>query len=283
MASGRIVVLGDVMTDVVVALHGQIAYGSDTPARIVHRGGGAGANLAVWLARAGAPVTLIAAVGDDAAGAALRAELPDALLHVDAGRPTGTCIVLVDASGERTMLPDPGANEALPVTPLPSGAAHVHVTGYALLRPGSRPAARALLAEAAAAGVPVSVGPSSAAPLAAAGADAFLGWAGGALLVANRDELAVLGGTGDPEAAARALGREVVVTLGAEGALWTDGRAVERVPAVAAEVVDTTGAGDAFAAGLLSVWRPGGDPEAALAAGCRLAARAVAKPGARPR
>src|SRR5215208_2417484 len=113
------------------------------------------------------PVTLIAAVGNDAAGAALRAELPDALLHVDAGRPTGTCVVLVDASGERTMLPDPGANDALPVTPLPSGAAHVHVTGYALLRPGSRPAARALLAEAAATGVPVSIGPSSAAPLAA--------------------------------------------------------------------------------------------------------------------
>jgi sugar/nucleoside kinase (ribokinase family) len=211
----------------------------------------------------------------------LRAELPDALLHVEAGRPTGTCVVLVDASGERTMLPDPGANEALPVTPLPSGAAHVHVAGYALLRPGSRPAARALLAEAAAAGVPVSVGPSSAAPLAAAGADAFLGWAGGALLVANRDELAVLGGTGDPEAAARALGREVVVTLGAEGALWSDGRAVERVPAVAAEVVDTTGAGDAFAAGLLAARLAGAGPRAQLEAGCRLAAQAVARPGGR--
>jgi sugar/nucleoside kinase (ribokinase family) len=281
MEAGRIVVLGDVMNDVVVTLNGQIAYGTDTPARIVHRGGGAGANLAVWLARGGAPVTLIAAVGDDAAGAALRAELPEALLHVDAGRPTGTCVVLVDASGERTMLPDPGANEGLPVTPLPAGAAHVHVTGYALLRPGSRPAARALLAEAAAAGVPVSVGPSSAAPLAAVGADAFLGWAGLALLLANRDEVAVLGGAEDPEAAARGLGREVVVTLGAEGALWTDGRAVERVPAVAAEVVDTTGAGDAFAAGLLAARLAGAGPRAQLETGCRLAAQAVARAGAR--
>ena len=99
MTGGPIVVVGDVMTDIVVALDGPLAYGSDTPARIVHRGGGAGANLAAWLARAGANAVLIGAVGDDLAGAALREELPGALLHVDAERPTGTCVVLVDASG----------------------------------------------------------------------------------------------------------------------------------------------------------------------------------------
>jgi sugar/nucleoside kinase (ribokinase family) len=78
-------------------------------------------------------------------------------------------------------------------------------------------------------------------------------------------------------------GPEIVVTLGADGASWTDGVRTLRRAAEDVAVVDTTGAGDAFAAGLLSVWRPGGDPEAALAAGCRLAARAVSKPGARPR
>ena len=65
--------------------------------------------------------------------------------------------------------------------------------------------------------------------------------------------------------------------------MWTDGARTVRRAAEAVEVVDTTGAGDAFAAGLLSAWRSGGDPDAALAAGCRLAARAVSKPGARPR
>ncbi len=113
----RIVVVGDVMTDVVTTLDGPIAHGSDTRARIVQRPGGGGANVAVWLARAGARVTLIAAVGDDlpgrAAAEALAAEGVDARLTVVAGRPTGSCVVLVEPGGERSMLPDPGANEAL--------------------------------------------------------------------------------------------------------------------------------------------------------------------------
>jgi ribokinase len=73
-----------------------------------------------------------------------------------------------------------------------------------------------------------------------------------------------------------------VVTLGEEGALWTDGSALLRVAAPATEVVDTTGAGDAFAAGLLAARVRGAGPEEALEAGCTLAARAVAATGARP-
>jgi ribokinase len=282
-----IVVAGDVMADVVVALSGPVAHGSDTAARIAHRGGGAAANLAVWLARAGAPVQLIGRVGDDVAGRAVSEELEAAgvaaPLQVDDALGTGTCVVLVDAGGERSMLPDAGANAALEAVPLPSGATHLHVAGYALLHPGSRPAALALLAAARAAGLPVSVDPSSAAPLARTAG--FLERLGGlALLLPNRAEAAVLAGTGNPEAAARALtahAREVVVTLGAEGALWTDGDAVARAPAVPVEAVDTTGAGDAFAAGLLAARRRGAGPEEALGAGCALAAEAVARPGAR--
>jgi ribokinase len=279
----RIVVVGDVMTDVVATLAGPVARGSDTPARITQAPGGAGANVAVWLARAGVRVTLLAAVGDDAPGraaaAALAAAGVDARLTVDPDRPTGTCVVLVEPGGERSMLPDPGANDGFRPGALPGDATHLHVSGYALLRPGSRPAAQAQLAAARAAGLGVSVDPASAAPLAGAGADAFLGWAGPVdLLLPNRDELDVLGG--DP---ARLIGpaREVVVTLGADGALWTDGATTVRAPAVPVHAVDATGAGDAFAAGLLAARLEGAAAADALAAGCALAAQAVVRSGAR--
>ncbi len=74
-----------------------------------------------------------------------------------------------------------------------------------------------------------------------------------------------------------------VVKLGPEGALWAEGDRLVHRPAHPTTVVDTTGAGDAFAAGLLSVWlaTPGGDPAAALDAGLARAAAVVRQPGAR--
>jgi ribokinase len=289
MSAGRVVVVGDVMTDVVASLSGPVAQASDTPARIVQRGGGAGANVATWLARAGALVTLIGRVGDDAAGRAvaegLRDEGVDARLAIDPARATGTCVVLVEPGGERSMLPDAGANAGLEATPLPDDATHLHLAGYALLHPGSRPAARAMLADAAARGIAVSVDPSSTAPLVRSGAAAFFEWiAGVQLLLPNRDEAAALTGMPDPKASARALAahaREVVVKLGPQGALWTDGSEQVRAPAVDVQVVDTTGAGDAFAAGLLAARLAGAGPADALGAGCALAAEAVGRAGAR--
>ena len=114
---------------------------------------------------------------------------------------------------------------------------------------------------------------------------AFLEWVGGIdLLVPNRDEAAALTGMPDPRGAARALSahvREVVVKLGAQGALWTDGETQVRAPAVDVLVSDTTGAGDAFAAGLLAARLAGAEPADALGAGCALAAEAVAREGGR--
>jgi sugar/nucleoside kinase (ribokinase family) len=94
------------------------------------------------------------------------------------------------------------------------------------------------------------------------------------LLRCNADELRALTGGDDP-AALLGLAGEVVVTLGADGALWTDGQRREHVAAVPATVVDTTGAGDAFTAGLLTARLAGAPPREALAAGARAAARAV--------
>jgi sugar/nucleoside kinase (ribokinase family) len=76
---------------------------------------------------------------------------------------------------------------------------------------------------------------------------------------------------------------EVVVKLGPDGALWTDGDEVLRAAALPVdEGVDSTGAGDAFAAGLLAARAAGASTAEALAAGCKLAARAVSSAGARP-
>jgi ribokinase len=287
----RIVVLGDVMVDVVARLSGPLAAASDAPATIRFHGGGSAANTAAWLVAAGAQPVLIGCIGDDERGRHAHGELRsagvDARLAVDPDLPTGTCIVLVGRDGERTMVPDAGANDALREEDLPDHllepGVHLHVAGYALLREGSRQAARAAIGRAVEAGITVSVDPSSFALLSAG----FLDFAEGArLLLPNVHEARALTGQRDPASAARALAErfaEVVVTLGAGGALWTDGDEVVRVSAMPVEAVeDSTGAGDAFAAGLLAARMVGVPVGEALAAGCMLAARAVQQPGARP-
>jgi ribokinase len=287
----RIVVLGDVMVDVVARLDGAVVPGSDSPARIAFHGGGSAANVAAWLAFAGLRPALVARVGDDdrgrAADAELRAAGVDARLTADLKRPTGTCVVLVSPGGERSMIPDPGAGDRLAPSDLPGDllgpGRHLHVAGYSLLRAALRTAAMSAMARARESGMSVSVDPSSAALL----SPAFLDLACGAdLLLPNATEAAALTGEDDPERAALLLAErvpEVVVKRGELGALWTDGRSVVRAEAAPmAAAVDSTGAGDAFAAGLLAARLDGAEPEAALAAGCRLAAAAVLTLGGRP-
>ncbi len=288
-----VVVVGDVNTDVVVVLSGRPAPGSDRPARIRTRGGGAGANVAVHLARRGVDVLLAGCVGDDAAGAALVADLEAAgvrtALRAVPGSATGTIVSLVEPGGERSMLADRGANLALRPddVPVPSSGGHLHLSGYTLLDDGPRPAGLAALAAARAAGCTVSVDPASTGPLAAAGVERWLADTDGAtLLLPNADEARLLTGCGEPADAALALARRhaaVAVSLGPDGALWASGATLVHRPAVPAPVVDTTGAGDAFTAGLLAAWLTDrdGNPAAALDAGLALAAEVVGRPGAR--
>ena len=295
MSDGPVVVVGDVMRDVSVRLAGTPAPGSDAPATIEVRPGGSGANAAAWLARLGERVVFAACVGDDdVGGEAARALAEDGVttrLAVAEGH-TGACVLIVAPDGERTMLTDPGANARLDPADLPRDAfapgGHLHLSGYSLLRPGSRAAAMAALTAAHQAGMRASVDPSSAAPLRALGAEAFLGLAAGAgLVIATRAEAEVLTGAADPERAAAALaeGRdEVVLKLGAEGALWRSGAGeTVRVPAAVppSPVVDQTGAGDAFAAAWIAARRGGAGARDALDAACALAAEVVTRPGAR--
>jgi ribokinase len=292
-----VVVVGDVATDVVVVLAGDPAPGSDRPASIRTRGGGAGANVAVHLAQLATPVLLAGCIGDDAAGAGLVAELEaagvDLALRVVPGAATGTVVSLVEPDGQRSMLSDRGANLELRPgdVPLAGPGGHLHLSGYTLLDPGPRAAGVAALAAAREAGCTVSVDPASTGPLARYGTERWLAdTAGATVLLPNADEARLLTGCADVTDAARALaGRHevVAVSLGADGALWASGPALVHRPAHPTDVVDTTGAGDAFAAGLLAAWltaRVDGadvDPAAALDAGLARAAAVVRQPGAR--
>ncbi len=285
------VVVGDLATDVVAVLSGEPAPGSDRPATIRSRGGGAGANVAVHLAALGLPVVLAGCVGDDAAGAALIAELTAAgvglAVRTVPGAASGTIVSLVEPGGQRSMLADRGANLDLRAddVPSPGPGGHLHLSGYTLLDARPRAAGLAGLAAARAAGCTVSLDPASTGPLRAYGVDRWLAdTAGVDLLLPNADEARLLTGCADAVDAARALARRhaaVAVTLGADGALWASGGVLVHRPARPADVVDTTGAGDAFTAGLLSVWTAGGDPAAALHAGLERAAVVVGRPGAR--
>lgn len=285
----RVICVGDVMVDVHAKLSGEISLGSDTPAQIALRAGGSAANTAAWLASAGAAVTFVGRVGADPLGRSaiddLAAAGVDPAVTVDPALATGTCIVLVDACGERTMLPSAGANALGGTIPSLGEGDHLHLSGYALFHEASGAAASAALAAARAARCPVSVDAASAAPLHAYGPRRFLEAVSPALLFANTDEAAVFAGTRDATAAARVLGLrcgEAIVKCGDAGAVWSDGHDVLEATSDPVAAVDSTGAGDAFAAGVLSARLAGADVLTALHAGNALAARAVSRPGARP-
>jgi sugar/nucleoside kinase (ribokinase family) len=288
--------LGDLMVDVVARLFGPLAEGSDSPGVISYVGGGSAANTAAWLTRVGESTTFIGAIGDDPAGQ-LQAESlhrlgVDVRFRVDRTRPTGTCLVLVAPSGERTMVPDPGANLALLEHDVPSdefrSGDHLHVSGYALLR-DSRDAALHAMTEARAHGMTVSVGAASAAPLELLGAAEFMRMVpDGALLFANEQEAGVLvgrrGGAPDLAAWLAATGPETVVTAGSGVAAWSNGEATASLAAEPLDrpELDTTGAGDAFAAGFLAARARDATPEVCLRDGHALAAAACRTTGGRP-
>lgn len=292
----RVIVVGDLVTDVLVVPVGDLVIGSDTRAAIRIAGGGQAANTAAWLARLGRPVTLVTSVGGDDAGRDRLAELTaagvDCAVSVHSGTPTGSVVVL-STPHERTMITDSGATLLLDAAQVSAAVAdapdpgHLHLSGYPLLHAGPRPAAMAALAAARRRGCTTSVDAASAAPLRQVGASAFLDWVRGTdLLLANADEARELAGAGTAARQAALLtrvARHVVVKRGADGSVWcTAGGPTVEVGADVVPAVDPTGAGDAFAAGLLDAWCAGAAPGAALTAGSALGAEAVRRVGARP-
>jgi sugar/nucleoside kinase (ribokinase family) len=275
----RVCTLGDLLLDVIVRLEQPLAPGGDSPAETRVGAGGQAANVAAWVAALGAEARLVGKRGDDAAGALAADRL--STLGVEVVGPvepgsTGVVVSLVDTRGERTMASDRGVAPELAPEELDAAwfadCDRLHVSGYSLLaEPIGATAVRAA-EETHAAGGLVSVDLPPWSVIERSGAEplrARLRAIAPEVVFATEREAELL--------ADRAAGVRVL-KLGDRGcAVEADGRRIE-LPAVRAEVVDTTGAGDALAAGFLL----GGSVEEAAQRGLATAARAVAKLGAMP-
>jgi len=259
----RILVIGDVMTDITARLSGPIAFGSDRRADISVHPGGSAATQAVWLARYGLNVDFVGKVGAadrEREYERLRAAGVTAHLAVDWTRETGRLIALVDSSGERSFLTDRGANDFLEASDIPdaliAAADHIHVSGYTMVSPSARAAVVDVVRRAR--GKPISVDPGSAEFLRELSPATFFdAIAGAGVLIPNAEEAATLAESEDAVQQRERLCRRfglVVVKRGAAGAeAWRD-QDTWRVAAQPSKVVDTTGAGDAFAAAFLASW-----------------------------
>jgi sugar/nucleoside kinase (ribokinase family) len=275
--AASVVVVGDALLDVLAVPSEPILPGADVPAAVSVVAGGQGANLAVRLARRGVAVELVCALGDDAAGRLLSETLGADRVQVRplAADATGAVIVLVDREGERTML-SRRAPLAARVPAAPSKPADwLVVSGYLLLE-----------AEAGAA------------------AAALPGWAPRRMLVGCAVPDHVLDAW---QRAARALEPDVVVLNREEAdrvpSLFDDRLVITEAASASAAIgaaratavtpagppaIDTTGAGDAFAAAflaeLIDEWPPDDDAlRRALEAGAASGAAATRVTGAQGR
>ena len=283
-------VVGSINQDFVLSVESRPAPGQTvTDARLATHNGGKGANQAAAAALLGASVAFLGRVGDDGFGGPLVRSLADkgvdtSLVREVPHSSTGTAFITVTPDGENAITVAPGANRRLTTEDVDDAAESIGE-------------ARVLVAQME---IPPEVVVRAAEVAAGSGTRALVNLAPPfevprALLekldplVLNEHEAAfLLGGMvegvdGALEAASRLLSlgpRSVVITVGEDGAVFSGGESARHVEAPRVEVVDTTGAGDAFVGALAAGLADDTPLEDAVAYAVRAGAAAVTKEGA---
>ena len=283
----NVVVLGSANLDIVVPVPHHPATGETVLGGHHDRiPGGKGANQAVAAARLGARVAMVGRVGSDDAGGTLRTALQEAgvdcrYLAVDGLAPSGLALIGVDEGGDNTIIVSPGANDR--VGPDDVAAAAPFLASAAVTLVQLEVPAMAVEAAVAASGGKVVLNPAPASLLSGALLERV------DVLVPNRIELAQLAGSAEASglAAVEEMARglpvpTVVVTLGADGALLVAGGDAVVLPAPPVEVVDTTGAGDAFCGAIAEALARGVAIDEATARAVHAGSLATTRRGAQP-
>lgn len=292
----KICVIGDVNVDIVSLLREPLQPNSDTQTANSISLGGSPSNMSMWLATTKADVTFMAAVGDDLLGKWVierlgQGNLDTSKLQVIQGQQTGTCIILVGQDGGRTMLPDPAANLHFRLGPsetdLINESSVVVMSAYSFLRPQTRALANDVAKLVQNNSARLVLDAASSAPIAEVGVEVVRQYLLQAdLILANEDEFALLD---HPDWTSQVS--DIVVKEGSRGAKWLRfGQEVCQVLAKQVQVLDSTGAGDSFLAGLISVlaghadWFAisDSDRQIALERGAQIAAINISKIGATP-
>jgi sugar/nucleoside kinase (ribokinase family) len=276
----RIATFGDVLLDVIVRLEQPLARGDDVRAATTTGAGGQAANVAAWAAFLGAEARCVSKRGNDAAGELVARELAergvDLVGPVDHGR-TGVVVSVVDGD-ERSLASDRGVAPSFRPDELDGdwlvGTDVLHLSGYALLREPILQTALLAARLARERGARLSVDVAAWTEIRSFGPVRFrelLDTLAPDILFATEAEWEMLGG-------AYLTAPTGVIKRGARGAVVVTEDARLDLAPVAADVVDTTGAGDALAAGFLL----GGSLEEAARRGLECAARCVARVGSLP-
>ena len=257
--------------------------------------GGKGGNQAIAAAQQGAATAIVARVGDDAFGKQLRESLARknvdvSLLLTDADKPTGVSPVLMGSEGEYASIIVPGASLSLTTESLLTPSSDVLRSCAVLMLQFeiaiSTSAAAARVAASAGATVMVNAAPARS----RCDATNWDLWRDVDVLIVNRDEAQALSGVVVKDAAtgvdaAIALRRlfgipGVIVTLGPDGAILADSSGQKVDPGYAVNVIDTIGAGDAFAGAVAAALARGLDLPEAVRLGNAAGALAVGRKGA---
>ena len=255
-----IVVLGDINIDVISRINGPINLNSDTKSVNSLTVGGSTCNVASWIASTDVPVTLLAAVGKDMLGEQAITQLKSlgvttTLLHHDADHATGTCVIVVDNTGQRTMFPDFGANLHFEINRADAEAIKnakvLIMSAYTFFRAETHALALEALLLAKENGTKVVLDAASSAPIRETGAQLVRDYLSQAdLVLANDDEMRELM-QGDLNWFTTLP--NLIHKHGPNGATWySRGETKAELPAEPIDVVDTTGAGDSLCAGIVS-------------------------------